>query len=161
MTLTLMSTPCDTAPVRKTLHFLCMADPERISAKPLFDTFEKRGDLASFAKKLNVSVARLMNWKKRGIPSAQVRAVAHAMSLRSSDDYYRLADNGQKAAGHGQTYDRGAVPQSEAEKFLALAKTFLDTDAVGQHQILEAANSLRESRGSEDRRNRRRTPKRR
>lgn len=116
-----------------------------VSAKPLFDTLQGRGAMAAFAKKLNISLPRLMNWKTRGIPANMVRDVAHAMSLPTSDDYFRLAESGQKIPTRGFNGAKRHIPHSEAEKLLALVKTFLDTDAEGQLEILEAAISLTES----------------
>lgn len=119
--------------------------PQRISATPLFATFRERGDLANFARKLNVAIPVVSNWRKRGIPPAMIRQVAHAMNLSSVDDYYRLAESGQKVSVRGPNGAKRNIPQSQAEIFLALVKTFLDTDAEGQLEIFEAATSLTES----------------
>lgn len=115
----------------------------RVSAKPLFDTLTERGAKQAFADKMNISLSRLMNWEGRGIPHAQVRAVAHHMSLQSADDYYRLAENGTKANIHKLK----TIPPSEADKLLALVKSFLDTDNEGQTLILESAKALGRKHG--------------
>lgn len=118
-----------------------------VSAAPLEAFLERAGDgaKADFARALNISPQRLSNWLKRGVPKRNLREVALAMSLQGADDYHRLVDSGQKGAQRGQNGAKRNIPQSEAEKFLALVKTFLDTDANGQLEILEAALSLTQS----------------
>lgn len=133
--LTSLSTGRETGGKSKPLHYFSMGENRRVSAEPLFKTFKERGDMASFAQRLNISLSRLMNWKKRGIPHAQVVAVAHAMNLASTDDYYKLARG-------NNVHKPKTIPLSEGEKLLALVETFLDTDTEGQFRILEAAKAL-------------------
>ena len=133
--LTSLSTNRETKAKSERIPFTPMGEIKRVSAAPLFATFKERGDMASFANKLNISLSRLMNWKRRGIPHAQVMTVAHAMNLASADDYYKLA--------RGNNVNKvKTIPLSEGEKLLALVETFLDTNEEIQSEILEAAKAL-------------------
>lgn len=105
-----------------------------VPAKPLFDRLEGRGARASFAKKINVSPARLSNWEKRGIPAAAVPVVAQALSL-TTDQYYELAKSGKKSG-------EKIIPTSDGEKLLVILRAFLDTDDEGKLELVEAARSI-------------------
>lgn len=158
----MLSTPREPATGGQYLHSLFMDRKQTtVSAGPLFDTLKDRGAQAAFARKLNISIQVLSNWRKRGIPRGNIPEVAHAMSLPSTDHYFRLAEhwgkNGVKRT-NGVTVN---IPQSEAEKFLALVKAFLDTDSETQVVILKAATSLSESHGKTEPSASRRKPKRR
>lgn len=129
---------------------------DEISAKPLFDTFKDRGDPQAFADKLNISLARLLNWRSRGIPHKMVRTVAAAMGLGSADDYYQLASEGTKDKKSRSNEARPTMPQSEGEKLLVLVKAFLQTDEEGKHELLEAASAVQGTNGASSRKSSRR-----
>ena len=132
-----------------------------VSSGPLFETLKDRGAQAAFARKLNISLQVLSNWRTRGIPRGNVPDVAHAMSLPSTDHYFRLAENWGKTGAKRPNGVTVNIPRSEAEKFLALVKAFLDTDSETQLEILEAASSITESHGKTETFSSRRKPKRR
>ena len=147
-TVNILSTGGETSSDRGYLHSLFME--RTVSAAPLNDLLKNgpRGAKARFAQKLNVSAQVLSNWLARGaIPAGYIPAVARAMSLQSTDDYYRLADPKQKGQINGGNIAKSHMQQTEGEKLLALVKTFLDTDSEGQHEILEAVQSLADSHG--------------
>lgn len=56
-----------------------------VSAKPLFARLDaKRGELTRVARRLNMSVARIANWRARGIPFELVDDVAPEIGLTRS-----------------------------------------------------------------------------
>lgn len=71
---------------------------QTVPAGPLFKRIEaKRGGKAAFAKQLDIDHGRLSNWKKRGIPWAQVTRVAAAIGM-AREEYLAEAGLSQKIA---------------------------------------------------------------
>ncbi len=120
---------------------------DEISAKPLFDTFKDRGDPQAFADKLNISLARLLDWRKRGIPFKMIRPVAAAMGLQSADQYYELASGGTRDRKARSNHDKPVAHLSDGDKLLVLINAFLQTDDEGKHELLEAVTAVQGSNG--------------
>lgn len=76
------------------IHFRCMNHDEEdapISAEPLRKRLAgKHGEGARFARRLNISHARLTNWLRRGIPERQLPKVCAALGI-SVRDYLKEA----------------------------------------------------------------------
>lgn len=91
-----MSTFCETVTTGRGINFVLMPKTDEkqigIPAAPLLKRIGKsRGATAAFAKKLQIDHGRVSNWKKRGIPWAQLPRVAEALEL-TPDQY--LAEAG-------------------------------------------------------------------
>jgi hypothetical protein len=103
------------------------------TARPLFDTFKKRGDAAAFARDIGISDQTLANWKIRGVPPEWIRPVALKRGLPGADAYHSLIQGEQKANNH---------QRSDGEMLLAMVKAFLETDSEGKSAIAEAVEEL-------------------
>lgn len=67
------------------------AKPDTAPARPLFDWFaEQKERRRKFVGKMGYSDGRITNWKKRGIPLAELGRIAHAMGI-TYDEYMAFA----------------------------------------------------------------------
>lgn len=85
-----MQTVCEAAEPDRSINFSFMGKGEgKISAVPLF-TRLGRGGASAFAKKYRASEQRIANWKRRGIPAAEVGRVAAVLGI-TYEEYMREA----------------------------------------------------------------------
>jgi hypothetical protein len=76
-----MQTICEAAQDARTINFLFMAKAEKkISSTPLFGRLSK-GGAAKIAEQLNVSEQVISNWKRRGVPAAEVGRIAAVLGI--------------------------------------------------------------------------------
>lgn len=66
-------------------------EDQRFPSGPLFERLKaKQGAAARFARDLDISQQRLTNWRKRGVPAAELPRVAAALGM-SVEDYLKDA----------------------------------------------------------------------
>lgn len=130
-----MQTFCEAHGLGRSLNFLFMGKGDRkISAAPLFERLG-RGGAAAFAKKINSSEQRVANWKRRGIPAAEVGTVAGALGM-TYEEYMR-------AAGHEVHVAR----QRPGQYTIEAAKLLEDFNALPdwlQEHVARKAAELRQ-----------------
>jgi transcriptional regulator with XRE-family HTH domain len=100
----------------------------------------------AIGKALGVSKQTADRWMGDGQPAADtIFKVADALKV---DARWLATEEGLMVATQEQDAELKRHSESDAEKLLVVLRTFLDTDAVGRSQLLEAATAVSKAHGA-------------
>lgn len=125
--------------------FMSKIKPETISHKPLFAWFdEKPSNRRDFRLKTGYSDGRITNWKRRGIPRAEVGQIAAIMGL-TYEQYMKAAGVSSKTSEkthqtNAPSLDGGRRAGDNDAVLQFIIATYYYADPDGQEEIEETVN---------------------